>query len=472
MPAPLMNLLNKAQLAELRAASLKILAEYGMKIEDEAVRKQFVAHGCIEKDDRVLIPAELIDQVCASAHSKIHFKRGSWDFNLEHGFPRTHSTGGAPWIMDADGTCRNATTQDMVDSLKLMNHLDQLDLPCCLLYPSDVPASISQYTQTEAMFRNCKKPIYAPGISMAGNAEYIAELFKLMNTEEGSYVAMTGVSPETPLHLPKEITDILRTVIGAGMPVSILAAPMAGLTGPITVTGCVAQCYAEMLATATYCWMVNPNTPVIMAARTFFTNMKYAQAILGLPENGISTAMCAALAAEDGFLSDVYGMACTALAPDQQSGYEKMFNAIVPALNGAALITGLGSLASVMYGSLGQLVLDNEMFAMIRRCFYPFGTDEESVGLEAIESVVLDDSTFLIEPHTIENLRSDEVFHSTIGFDRMPEEGDSVNANDLIQEAHKKARALIEADETTPLSEEVEREMASITAAARKNLLK
>lgn len=472
MPAPLMNLLNKGQLAELREISVKILGTIGMKIEDEAVRRQFAGHGCEVKDDRVLIPRALVDEVCAASHGKIRFKRGSWDFQLEHGFPRTHCTGGAPWIMNADGTCRNAGTKDMIDSLKLTNALDQLDLPCCLFYPSDVPAAVSQYTQTEAMFRYCKKPIYAPGISMAGNAKYIAELFRLFNVEEGSYVAMTGVSPETPLHLPKEITDVLRTVIGAGMPVSILAAPMAGLTGPITVTGCVAQCYAEMLATAAYCWMVNPKTPVIMASRTFFTNMKYAQTILGLPENGIASAMCAALAAEDGFLSDVYGMACTALAPDQQSGYEKMFNAIVPALNGAALITGLGSLASVMYGSLGQLVLDNEQFAMIRRCFYPFGTDEESVGLEAIESVVLDESTFLVEPHTIENLRSDEVFHSTIGFDRMPEEGDSVDGNNLIREAHEQARALIEADETVPFPADVEREIAKITEAARKELLK
>ena len=471
MPSPLMHLLNKTQLAELRELSLTILRTIGMKIEDEAVRKEFVAHGCKIEDDRVLIPEELVNEVCSASQSKIHFKRGQWDFCLEHGYPRTHTTGGAPWIMDADGTCRNATSADMLDSLKLSNALPQLDLPCCLFYPSDVPSSISQYAQTEAMFRTCKKPIYAPGISMAGNAKYIAELFKLFNTEKDSYVAMTGISPETPLHLPKEITDTLRIIIGAGMPVSILAAPMAGLTGPITVTGCVTQCYAEMLATAAYCWMVNPKTPVIMAPRTFFTNMRLGQAILGLPENGISTAMCAALAYEDGFLSDVYGMSCTALAPDMQVGYEKLFNSIVPALNGAALITGIGSLASVMYGSLAQMVLDNEQMAMIRRCFYPFGTDEETVGLEAIESVVMDESTFLIEPHTIENLRSDEVYRSSIGYDHMPAKGDSVDANDLVREAHARARQLIEADEAVPFSEETEKEVAAISAAAKKELL-
>ena len=165
------------------------------------------------------------------------------------------------------------------------------------------------------------------------------------------------------------------------------------------------------------------------------------------------------------------GASCTALAPDMQVGYEKLFNSIAPALNGAALITGIGSLASVMYGSLGQMVLDNEQMAMIRRCFYPFGTDEETVGLEAIESVVMDESTFLIEPHTIDNLRSDEVYRSSIGYDHMPAKGDTVDANALIKEAHARARKLIEEDEAVPFSDEIEKEVAKISAAAKKELL-
>ncbi len=466
-----MSLLGKTQLEALRAASRKILRTVGMRVEDEEVRRLFAAHGCVIWEDRVRIPEELIRQVCADAHRSVRFKRNGWDFSLKAGFPRTHCTGGAPWIQDADGSCRNAVSADMMDSLKLTNALDQLDLPCCLFYPSDVPAAISQYVQTEAMFRCCRKPIYAPGISMAGNARYIAELFQLFQTEKETYVAMTGVSPEAPLYLPREITDILRIVVGAGMPVSILAAPMSGLTGPITAAGCVAQCYAEMLAAAAYCWMVNPGTPVILAPRTFFTNMKYAQAILGLPENGIGSAMCVELAAADGFLCDVYGMSCTAMAPDQQAGYEKMFNTLVPALSGAALITGMGSLASVMYGSLGQMVLDNEQIAMVRRCFYPYRTDEDALGLEAIDSVALDGSTFLVEPHTLEYIRSGEVYSGSIGFDRMPEEGDSVNANDLIREAEAQARQWIQEEEAIPLPAEVEREMERITASARKELL-
>lgn len=465
-----LSFLNENDLQQLKDASLSLLENVGMKIEDEEVRKKLASFGCIIKSDRVLFPRDFIDVVTADAQSNIPFKRNNFSFNLEQGFPRTHSTGGTPWVVDPDGKRRNALSEDMIDSLKLMNSLENLDLPCCLFYPSDVPSEISQLAQTEAMFRYSKKPIYAPGLSVPENAKYVAELYKIFANDDGTYPCMTGVSPESPLYLPKEITDILTTVISAGIPVSMLAAPMAGLTGPITLTGSVAQCYAELLATAAFCWTVNPKTPLIMGCRTFFCNMNLAQTILGLPETGIASAICSKLAARDGYLSDVYGLSCTAIHADEQAGFEKMFNALVPALGGTALITGYGSLASVMCGSLGQLLIDDEIFAMIRRCFKEFAVDEDYLGLEAIQNVALDDSTFLVEDHTIEHLRDDDIFTGKLGFNRMPEEKDPVEST-LFTRAAEKARQIIDADEITPLPEEVEREMAIIMDAARKELL-
>jgi len=52
-----------------------------------------------------------------------------------------------------------------------MNQLEQLDVPCALVYPSDVPSEITQLKQTAAMFEYSKKPIYGPGISLASNSK-------------------------------------------------------------------------------------------------------------------------------------------------------------------------------------------------------------------------------------------------------------------------------------------------------------
>ncbi|WP_459927490.1 hypothetical protein [Desulfosporosinus burensis] len=52
----------------------------------------------------------------------------------------SHSTGGIPSIIDFEtGKKRNATLLDFRQAARLMDNLDQLDIPCALFYPEDVP---------------------------------------------------------------------------------------------------------------------------------------------------------------------------------------------------------------------------------------------------------------------------------------------------------------------------------------------
>lgn len=153
-------------------------------------------------------------------------------------------------------------------------------------------------------------------------------------------IGMVGISPESPLFLPKEITDTMRHIIGAGIPTSILSAPVAGYSSPITVIGCIAQCHAEILVFAAVAYLMNPNCVLFYGSRTFFPSMRSSQCAMGLPETGISSAICAQLATYLGWMSDVYGLTCTSCAPDEQAGYEKMINGLLPAMAGATLVTG------------------------------------------------------------------------------------------------------------------------------------
>lgn len=471
--AAALTLLREAELEQLHDAALRILENFGVKVDDPAVRGLLRRHDCRVENDRVFFSRSLVAAAVAAARNRLAFRccHSGREVTLEPGCVRTHSTGGVPWVIDpADGGRRSATSRDMTDALRLMNQLDEIDFPCCLFYPAGAPAAISQYLQTESMFRYCRKPVYAPGVSTAGNAKYIAELFRLFSPGDGAYAGLAGVSPESPLYLPREITDIMSILIAAGVPVAVLSAPMAGLTGPITLAGCVAQCHAEILAFAALAYLIRPQTPLVLSYRTFFCNMKRAQAILGLPENGVASAVCAQLAAHYGFLSDVYGLACTSFANDEQTGYEKMFNALLPALAGANLITGFGSLASVMGGSLSQLVLDNEMFGMVRRALRRPALDEEALGLAAVGSVALENASFLTEMHTLAHLRDPDGFAPRLGFDRMLGE-EAAAEKTLLEKAADQAAALLEKDETIPLPQEVEKELAAIRKAAERELI-
>ena len=259
-------------------------------------------------------------------------------------------------------------------------------------------------------------------------------------------------------------------IVKAGIPVSILAAPMGGLTSPLSVAGTVGQAHAEILAFAAVAYLMNPECVMFYGSRTFFANMRNSQSILGLPETGISSALAVQLANYCGFMSDVYGLSCTSCAMDEQAGYEKMINGLLPAIAGATMVTGFGSTASVMCCSLSQLVLDNEICAMIRKAKKPFEFSDEELGLEALEYVINDGETFLEQEHTIDHLRS-EVFQPSIGFDSVWADWIKCGETPLTERAADRALDLIKQDVVPEVKPEIKTEVDKLLELAKRELL-
>ena len=476
MYRPELTYANQEQVKYLHQYSVDILAKIGMKVDDPEIRKALCEHGCTEKGDRILFSESLIDETIKNLKQQVTFTcHASGKKTVAELYKTiTHSTGGAPWILDPIAkTKRNGLLTDLVDTIRVMNQLPELDIPCALLYPSDVPSAITQLQQTATLFQYSRKPIYGPGVSMASNAKYIAELFKLYGNGEcdaENPVGMVGISPESPLYLPKEITDTMKYIIGAGIPTSVLSAPMGGLTSPLSVAGTVAQSHAEILGFACVSYLINPRCVLFYGSRTFFANMRNVQSILGLPETGISSTLCTQLANHIGFMTDVYGMTTTSCTMDEQAAYEKMQNGLLPSMQSATIITGFGCLASNMACSLGQLVLDNEMMAIIRKSQRAMEYTEEELGLEALESVINEGETFFVQEHTVDHLY-DEVFQPDIGFDSVWADWVKSGEVPIDIRAEERARELIEKDGDFEASPELVAEANKIIKAAEKELI-
>lgn len=468
---------SEEQLELLHQYSIKIIKEIGMRIEDPEVRAMLCEHGCTQEGDRVYFAPELVAEMIESLKQDVTFTSATTGQKLkvELGGTYTHSTGGIPWIVDhKTGEKRDTTENDLIDALHVMNQLPNIDLPCALVYPNEYPTEVTQLKQTVLMFKHCKKPIYTPGISMPSNVKYIVELFKLFGGEDVAHnpISMAAVAADSPLFLPKDITDCVRLLVEAGIPTALHAAPMAGLTGPLSVVGIVAQSHAEVLAFACVAYLFNPECVLIHGARPFFVNMKSAQNILGLPETGIGSSLASQLACHIGMMTDVYGIACTSCTTDAQLGYEKMINGLLPALGGGTIITGFGSTASLMCCSLNQLVIDDEIMGMIKKATKPLEfDDEEDFGFEAISEVVANDETFMEQDHTIEHLRT-EVFTPSIGFDSVWADWERQGTPDFVKRAGDRVEELLAKDEPIEIDPELLAKVDDLIKRAEEELLK
>ena len=407
-------------LEAIHEAALTILDRFGVRVEDPQLCKTLVERGCRATNGRIMFPPQIIEDMIATKDPKLklHSLNGGQDIVLGDGTLRAHSTGGIPRVLDIhSGENRSATRKDLAESMLVMNSLPNLDIPCALVYPDDVPAPISQVVQAADMLANTKKPIYGPGISSPLEAKYVVELFNLYsggNMAEAP-IGTVGSSPESPLFFPKIYTDVLRILTEGSIPTSLLVAPVGGFSSPISMAGAMAQLHAEALSFAFVAYVFAPQTTVLYGARQFFANMKNGQAITGLPEVGMASAVAASLARRANMISDLYGLCCTAGGFDSQTGYEKAINGLLPALAGADMISGPGSLGSLVVTSLAQLVIDNEILGIIKRVTRGFEVNSDTLALEVIESVV-GGRGFIDQAHTLKQLRAGAVFQPKLGF--------------------------------------------------------
>lgn len=465
------NYVSPENLEAIHEAGLTILETLGIMVEDPELRKTLASRGCVESGDRIKFGRKAIEEMIAAKKPLLALRaiNGGADLVLGDGSVKAHSTGGIPWVIDLkSGESRNATRQDLIDSMLLMNQLPNIDIPCSLVYPDDTPKEISQVVQTAAMLEHTRKPIYGPGISTPVEGKYVTELFALYSGGRmaESPIGTVGVSPESPLKFPKVITDTLRYLIKGGVPVSLLVAPVGGFSSAISMAGAMAQLHAETLSFAYVAYIFNPQTPVLYGARQFFANMKNGQAITGLPEVGMASAVAAQLARRCNMVSDLYGLCCSSGCFDSQSGYEKAINALLPAIAGGDLISGPGSLGSLMVTSMAQLLIDNEILGMIKRIQRGFEVTPDTLALEVLEKS-LGGRNIIEQPHTLKQLRAGAVYQPKLGF--VSAWNDWLkDPKEIGQTATETALSLLATSDPVTVDEKLKAETERIIKAAEK----
>jgi trimethylamine--corrinoid protein Co-methyltransferase len=476
MILPQLNMLPKDSIIRIHEASLEVLNRVGVRVEDPVMGEQLHGSGCVIEKKRVKFPADFIEKVCANICQSftLSYPPGN-GIELGHGSTLTHTTGGMPFVLDIEtGDRRLGRSQDLINMTQLINNLDQIDINCAMLFLDDIPGEINEIKQCEILLRYSQKPLYVL-VGSENKAKYIVELFRaatgLGNKFQEGYKGLMGISPESPLNFPKSITDVMRVIISAGLPAVMLPAPIVGFTAPMTMAGGLVQQNASMLAFTAIASLINPATPLIYGARLAFANMRTGNSIWGLPNTGMAGAYSVQIADYYGFVSDVYGLSCSSCIHDTQAGYEKMSNGMLPMMAGAGMISGLGGLASLTIASYEQLVIDNEIMRVLRKMAGGIKINKDTLAVNAIADAA-QDQPYLLQKHTLEHLRSDEVFIPDLGFDGMWDEWENQGRRDIRQKAGNKVHQLLDSVPKDLQPDATNEIFDSIMSAAHDELVK
>lgn len=465
-----LSLLSKDELEAIHTATLRILSEVGISLAHPGALEVLTGSGATLHGDLVRLPADLVEASIRLCPKLVRIRGRSGEIILGDGNLHWHNLGGARDVMDPlTGERRPATIQDVRDSTRLLDALENVSSVVPLFTPQDVPSPLMSL----AMFRHTlpytTKPIQGPGLLNAAEVRYIAQMASVLGPPE-EFLTLS-VSPISPLTFPDDIVAAMMEIARLGIPFGALPCPIAGASAPMSLAGALAQQNAEVLASIVLTQRIHPGLPIIYYGRFSTMEPRTGLSTWGGVEVGMASAATVQMAHSYGLPVNVYGFCTDSPWLGFQNGFERALNAALPALAGADELSGIGEMAAGVSSSYAQMVSDNEIASSIQRIKRGITLGEHALPLELIAEVMRGSRQYFDQWHTVHYLRQGEIHIPRLA-ERGPwEEADRLGQDGFIGQAQREAERLLAEHEVVPLSEDQERELDAIMRGAKRDLL-
>jgi len=466
-----LTVLTNEEVEAIHQATLRILSEVGIVLTQPEAREVLAGAGATIRDDRVLLPTDLVEQELARCPRRVTVRgRGGQAVVLRGGNLHWHNVGGARDVYDPHiGQRRPATIQDVRDSARLLDALDGATTITPFFTPQDVPGPLMSLAMYRHTLPHTTKPVQGPGAQTATEIRYIARMAAVVGPP--TEVLILGISPVSPLTFPDDVAEAMMETARLGVPLGPLPSPSAGATAPMSLAGSLAQQNAEVLASVVLAQLVRPGLPMVYCGRLAMMEPRTGVSVWGGVELGLASAATVQIGHRYGLPVNVYGLSTNAHVLDLQNGYERALNAVIPALAGADELSGIGEMAAGVASSYAQMVCDNEIAASVRRLRRGFATDEDALAVEVIAAVMDSSRNFLDRRHTVRYLRAGEVLHTHLAERRTWEAWDQTGRESMAERAQAEAERLLAEHEVPPLTEDQERELTEIMQEAERELI-
>ncbi len=402
------------EVEQIHQASLRVLQETGLRVENERALGLYRRGGARIDGDRVYFRPEMVADALRKVPSRVLLAGRDAEQDLLLEGKRVYAgTGGSPTMVLDPGadTVRPGVLQDLADLVRLVEALAFCDFVVIPLHPTDVPDAEVPINRFFTSLSNTGKHVMG-GVGSVDGARQVIELGTLVAGSLEALQARPVISAiaswmVSPLQLDTGVTDILLEWCRHGLPVALSSAPMAGSTSPVTLAGSLVQLNAEQLSGIVLTQLARPGTPVLAGYIPGVADMRSGGYLGGAVEFGMMQAAAAQLA--HFYRVPIYcsGGMTDSKVPDAQAGYEKMSTLLLAAMGGCNYIHhAIGMITNMNATSLEQAVIDDEIVGMAMRVLRGVQVSDDVMGVEAIGRVG-PGGHYLTDPHTLRYMRSE-----------------------------------------------------------------
>lgn len=368
-------------------ATLEVLAETGIDVRYAPAVEVFGRAGAKVDGTRVRIPAPLVEAALRSApRGRLLKPRGGDTAPLVLDAHHTYCGTGSDVLYIRDsGTHerRRVRKADVEGQAALCERLPNIDFVMSMGLPEDVPQSVDDLAQVDAMLRGTRKPLL-----VAPRDGHILGLMKEMCAAAGEADSF-GIyaMPVPPLLCDEDGASKVIACAELDIPLIWAPAPNAGTTAPASIASVIVVANAETLAGLVLSQAVKAGAPFVWGVGVGAMNMRTMNEVYASagPVQGYQAQTDLARWYE--LPSFGYAGYSDSKTLDQQWAAEAAITTITGMLSRATLLHDVGYLEAGLQGSYESIVFGDELIGYAKAFMSALRVDDEALALEEIKAV-------------------------------------------------------------------------------------
>jgi len=470
LPLRHLDVLPEGTVERIHAATLRILERTGVEVRSASVIRRLAAGGARGdvETGRVTFPPSVVEEALALAPRTLVLaaRDPACDLELDGTTGYLSVDGNAAEILDLETSERRASTKaDLAQVTRVADALPQIGFLWQAVAARDMPLPVQPLHELHTQFANSTKHVQLMTAALPEQARGAVEIGTVV---AGGAAALrerpvlssfqTSLSPLTYDGPPLEAAAVYAE---AGVPAGFVAMPISCATAPATRAAALVQSNAEILAGVVALELLVPGAPTFYGACGTVMDLRTGAAACGGPEDLLFQMAGAQLARRYGLPANIGTFATGSKSPDWQAGVENGLSMLASWLGGADMLSGAGLLYGARVYSIAELLLDAEVFSLVRSMTEGVTDSDEDLAVEVIQAVG-PGGHYLAEPHTLRHMRSQ---WQPRFFGREPwEDWEASGRPGPVERARERALAILAEHEPTPLPEDVETSILEVIA--------
>jgi trimethylamine--corrinoid protein Co-methyltransferase len=406
------NILSGEDIKSIHDKTLEIIESVGVRFPSTHALELWEENGAIVDRESQVIKAsgDIIEGALNKAPSRytLAARKSSQDLPLDGNHVYLGTDGCGVEVIDLNtGKRRRSKLNDVANIALVADYVDEIAFHWVAVSAQDFPPESRGLHELRAIWENSTKHVQTESVYSIDEAQAAVEMAAMI---AGGKLELRQRPPlsimqctTSPLGHDGGSLDAALTVAEAGIPVGFMTMASCLTTGPATLAGTIAVGNAEVLSALALIQMAYPGTPVFYAAAQTASDPRTGVYTGGGPEDFLFGAATNVLADYYDIPLSMGAFATGAKEPNWQAGIDNSFSAFMASIVMSDMLLGVGLLHGSRIWSYEQMLMDCEIFDLVRKIMKGIKVDDEAFAMETIKSVG-PGGNYLAQKHTLKHM--------------------------------------------------------------------